>query len=106
MTGDGYSFSGGPWLIDHWTKGKEVKLVPNSNYWGQKPHLSSVTFVYMADPADEIAAFRSGKVQMLYPQPLPDFASLKGLPKTWLLIGGRQRIGQHPFNETLLKGDF
>jgi len=56
--------------------------------------------------ADEIAAFRSGKVQMLYPQPLPDFASLKGLPKTWLLIRGRQRIVQHPFNETLLKGDF
>ena len=23
--------------------GKEAKLVPDSNYWGQKPHVSSVT---------------------------------------------------------------
>src|SRR5439155_10937580 len=30
---DGYSWSGGPWKLDHWSKGTEVVLVPNPNYW-------------------------------------------------------------------------
>jgi peptide/nickel transport system substrate-binding protein len=33
----GYTWSGGPWMMDHWTKGVEVKLVPNPKYWGQAP---------------------------------------------------------------------
>jgi peptide/nickel transport system substrate-binding protein len=28
---DGYTFSGGPWKLDHWTKGTEIKVVPNPN---------------------------------------------------------------------------
>ena len=43
---DGYTWSGGPWKIDHWTKGVELKLVPNVNYWGKKPDLNSVTITF------------------------------------------------------------
>jgi peptide/nickel transport system substrate-binding protein len=79
---DGFTFSGGPWKLDHWTKGTEVKLVPNTNYWGPKPHLSSITFKIQADTAAEQAAYQSGQVSMVYPQAQPGQEKLKGLPDT------------------------
>ena len=56
----GYTFSGGPWKIDHWTKGSEVKLVPNTSYWGTKPNLSSVTFKFITDTAAEQPGLQVG----------------------------------------------
>lgn len=76
---DGYTFSGGPWMLDHWTKGTETKLVPNPNYWGQKPHLNSVTYKLITDTAAEQQAVKSGQVAMTYPQAQPGQDALKGV---------------------------
>jgi peptide/nickel transport system substrate-binding protein len=80
---DGYKFSGGPWMIDHWTKGVELKLVPNPRYWGKKPNLSSVTFKFITDTAAEQQDFRSGQVLALYPQAQPGQQALKGTSGTY-----------------------
>lgn len=70
---DGYSFSGGPWMLDGgkdgWKKGVSITLVPNPKYWGQKPHLAKVTFQFITNSASEIAAITSGQVAAAYPQP-------------------------------------
>ncbi len=70
--GAGYTWSGGPWIIDHWTKGVEVVLVPNENFWGAKPKLERVTFKIQADTAAEFESFQNREVAMIYPQPQPD----------------------------------
>jgi peptide/nickel transport system substrate-binding protein len=73
---NGYTWSGGPWKIDHWTKGTELKLIPNMNYWGKKPDLSSVTIKFFTDPEAEQQAFHSGQVLAVYPsaeQPLDGY---------------------------------
>jgi peptide/nickel transport system substrate-binding protein len=77
---DGYTWSAGPWKLDHWTKGVEIKLVPNDNYWGKKPNLSSLTFKFLPDTAAEQAAVKSGQVSAAYPQAQPGQEALKGLP--------------------------
>ena len=82
LTKDGYTFSAGPWKIDHWTKGQEIKLVPNPMYWGQKPHMASVTFKFLADSAAEQQAYKTGQVSMIYPQAQLELAQLKGQPDT------------------------
>jgi peptide/nickel transport system substrate-binding protein len=69
---NGYTWSGGPWKIDHWTKGVEVVLVPNENFWGQKPKLDKVTFKVQADTAAEFESFKNNEVSMIYPQPQLD----------------------------------
>ena len=44
---DGYKWSGGPWMIEDWTKGQEVKLVPNPKWYGEKkPNLDAVVFKF------------------------------------------------------------
>jgi peptide/nickel transport system substrate-binding protein len=80
---DGYTWSGGPWKLDHWTKGQEVELVPNPNYWGKKPNLSSVTFKFITDTAAEQQDYRSGQVLAVYPQAQPGGEALKGTPGTY-----------------------
>lgn len=69
---DGYDWSGGPWLIDSWTRGEEVRLVPNDNYWGTVPNLDSVTFRFITDSAAEFEAFTGGEVSGIFPQPQLD----------------------------------
>ncbi|MBV8952168.1 MAG: peptide ABC transporter substrate-binding protein [Actinobacteria bacterium] len=79
---DGYTWSGGPWLIQSWQKGTSVTLVPNPNYWGEKAHLDKVIFQFVPDTASEFQAFRTGQVQAIYPQPQPDAVAAiqAGLP--------------------------
>lgn len=68
---DGYTWSGGPWKLDIWRRGQDLRLVPNPAYWGPKPHFRSVTFRFLPDPTAEIGALASGQVNGGYPQPQP-----------------------------------
>jgi peptide/nickel transport system substrate-binding protein len=69
---DGYDFSGGPWKIEKWTRGTSVTLVHNENYWGDKPHLDKVTFLFLPDTTAAFQALKSGQVSVLYPSPQLD----------------------------------
>ncbi len=80
---DGYTFSGGPWALDHWTRGVEIKLVPNARYWGPKPHLDSVVFKVITDSSAYLAAYKTGQLDMAYfAGPQRDILDLKGLTGT------------------------
>ena len=69
---DGYDFSGGPWKIQSWKRGTSVTLVPNDRYWGQKPHLDKVTFLFLPDTSAAFQALKGGQVDVLYPTPQLD----------------------------------
>lgn len=76
---NGYTWSGGPWIIQSWQKNVSVTLVPNPNYWGQKPHLDKVIFQFVPDTASEFQNFKTGQVLAIYPQPQPDaVAAIQG----------------------------
>ncbi|GAA1911600.1 ABC transporter substrate-binding protein [Nocardioides hwasunensis] len=81
---DGYDWSGGPWLIDEWKRGTSVTLVPNPEWWGEKPHLDKVTFQFIGDTAAAFQALKSGQVDALYPSPQLDVMSQieSGIPGT------------------------
>ena len=78
---DGYSWSGGPWFAK-WKKGTSITLTPNPKYWGAKPHLDKVVFLFESDTAAEFQAFKSGQVDAIYPQPQIDVVNSiqQGLP--------------------------
>jgi peptide/nickel transport system substrate-binding protein len=85
---DGYSFSGGPWIIQQWVKTDNVTLVPNPNYWGTKPSLDKVIFKFQPDTSSEFTAFKSGQVSLIYPQPQLDAVDQinAGLPNAQKVI--------------------
>lgn len=69
---DGYTWSGGPWKLDHWTKGVEWAIVPNPAYWGDKPKLDKVVFKLISDTSAEFQAIKAGEALGGYPQPQLD----------------------------------
>ncbi len=79
---DGYKFSGGPWIIDAWTKGQEVKLIPNPKWYGKPANLDAIVFKFIADTAAAQQAYKTAQVSMIYPQAQLELADLKALPDT------------------------
>ena len=79
---NGYTWSGGPWMLDHWTRKSEIKLVRNPKYWGKQPNLDAVVFKIIKDTAAEIGAFKTGQSAAIYPQAQPELAQLKTLANT------------------------
>ena len=61
--------SSGPMMVQSFTPDQQVTLVPNKNYWGGKiAEVPKVVFIPVRDSNSELAAFRSGEVDMIYPQ--------------------------------------
>jgi peptide/nickel transport system substrate-binding protein len=82
--GDGYTWSGGPWMMPEgsWKKGVELTLVPNPEWWGEAPKLEEIIFKFQPETATEFQAFKNGETDMIYPQPQPDVVDQieQGLP--------------------------
>ncbi|HEV2369427.1 MAG TPA: peptide ABC transporter substrate-binding protein [Acidimicrobiales bacterium] len=78
---NGYSWSGGPWIIQSWVKGQSMTLVPNPNYWAQKPYISKVVYQFVTDTSAEAQDYKTGQFMMIDPQPQPTLAdTVKNLP--------------------------
>jgi peptide/nickel transport system substrate-binding protein len=65
---DSIPFSGGPWILDSWSKDQAV-FKPNTNYFGQKPYFDQVTIVPRLDQPTEINSLLTGEVDAIFPQP-------------------------------------
>jgi peptide/nickel transport system substrate-binding protein len=77
----GTPISDGPFVFDSWSRGDRLTLVRNERYWGQKAHLSRLVFRFLPDAASQLAALRSGQVDLVIP--LPDqllLSDLRGGP--------------------------
>ncbi len=73
-TANGYTWSGGPWMMPPggWQKGSQLTLVPNPNYWGTKPKLDKIVYKFITDTSAEFQAFKANQTMVIYPQPQPD----------------------------------
>ncbi|WP_199432482.1 ABC transporter family substrate-binding protein [Qaidamihabitans albus] len=87
------TYSGGPFKIERFQNNQSITLVPNENYWGEKPNLDRVIFRIITDATQEPTALQNGEVQVIYPQPqvdlvqqvqnIPNVSSYIGLGLTW-----------------------
>jgi peptide/nickel transport system substrate-binding protein len=53
-------------------------MVRNPYFWGHRPALDKLTFVFRTNTDTEIQAIRGGEVDAIYPQPQLQLAALKG----------------------------
>ncbi len=82
---DGYSWSGGPWVMKSWDKSASLVLEANPKWYGpDKPTIKQVTFEFFGTTPSEFEAFKSGEVLAISPQPEPDVVAqiATGLPDT------------------------
>jgi peptide/nickel transport system substrate-binding protein len=50
----------GPYKFLHWETGKELVLVRNEEYWGEKPHLDRIVFKIIADTTASFQVLKQG----------------------------------------------
>jgi peptide/nickel transport system substrate-binding protein len=71
----------GPFKWDHWTKGSELKLVKNDQYWDTgKPALDSVTWKVVPDDNARNVQIQGGQAQINENPPFSSVQQLKGQP--------------------------
>jgi peptide/nickel transport system substrate-binding protein len=68
----------GPFKLQSYTKGQSIVMVRNSTFFGKKPSLDKITFVFRTNTDTEIQAIRGGEVDAIYPQPQLQLAALRG----------------------------
>lgn len=55
----------GQWMLESYTENEEFVLVPNPNYWGEKPKIDKLVFKVIPDGEARTMALQSGEVDII-----------------------------------------
>ena len=90
----------GPFTLQSFTKGGNVSLARNPNYWqAGKPYLDAVDFVYIGDDNQRVLQLKSGQVQVISAVPAVQVAALQGDSSVTLKEFGSWAVDLLFFNE-------
>jgi peptide/nickel transport system substrate-binding protein len=90
----------GPFMWDHWTKGQELKLVRNPNYWQTgKPYIDSVTWTVVGDDNTRILQLKGGQINVDEFPPFSTVSSLQHTPGVVMDLFSSTRTDYLLFNE-------
>jgi peptide/nickel transport system substrate-binding protein len=100
----------GPYQIEDWIRGKELRLARNPRYWGAAASFDRVRFVVMPDAGERLAALRAGHADIVDNVPA---GAMEALRKTAdLRVVSRPslrvlflvlRVDQPPFSNPLVR---
>lgn len=68
----------GPYMVESFSAGQELKLKVFDGYWGDKPGASGVVFRFIAEPATRINALTTGAVDVIDSVPVQLVGQLAG----------------------------
>jgi len=89
----------GPIKWDHWTHGKEIKLVKNPDYWQKgKPYLDSVTWTTVPTDATRELQLKGGQAQIDEFPPFSTIDTLKQTPGITMNLFPSTRTDYLPMN--------
>lgn len=73
--------SGGPFMIESYSKGEDLVEVPNPHYWGPKPKLSKLIFRFILNDDQAPPAIQNNEVNMVNPALASTtfYAAVKGI---------------------------
>ena len=81
----------GPFKFDSWTRGTEIRLVRNEDYWGDAPALERAAFRVVPDPAAAAAALQAGDVQAFPNFPAPELLPVfEADPRFEVVVGSTE----------------
>ncbi|HEV2108220.1 MAG TPA: ABC transporter substrate-binding protein [Thermomicrobiales bacterium] len=69
----------GPWIVEAFD-GDGVTMTRNDAYWAGAPFMESLSLPAMPDPADRLAAWNEGEIDLLWPVPAIALDELSGTP--------------------------
>ena len=75
----------GPYKLDTWSRGSEITLTANPDYWGDAPLSDTVIFRWSAEAAQRLVELQSGTVDGIDNPGPDDFATIEADPNLQLL---------------------
>ena len=96
---NGKPIGNGPYLVTNYVKGQSVTMQANAKWWGAtKPKVKTIVFRFITNTDSEIQAIRGGEVDVIYPQPQLQLASLKGVSGLAIQTNQGQTLEHLEFN--------
>lgn len=80
----------GPYKLDHWTRGVEIVITRNPEYWGEQPVLEKATYRFIEEVVTRSSALKTGEIDVavnMYPEyvsDLPQVLSGPGVETYWV----------------------
>ncbi len=85
----------GPYKLDNWTRGQQIVISRNANYWGEQPVLEKATYRFIEEVVTRAAALKTGEIDIamnMYPEyvaDLPKVFSGVGTETSWVRFNQR-----------------
>lgn len=80
----------GPFKMVRWQRGADLTLAQYEGYWGEKPALTDVTWVFINDPAARVNALRSGAIDGINNTDASTLPIFQNDPKFKVLVGSTE----------------
>lgn len=74
----------GPYKFTRWSRGQNVMLEANPDYWGPRPSIQKVTYRFVSDPGTRLAGLMAGEFDLIT-NLLPEFT--RKVPQTIHILG-------------------
>ncbi|RPJ76373.1 MAG: ABC transporter substrate-binding protein [Desulfobacteraceae bacterium] len=74
----------GPYKFTRWSRGQNVVLEANPDYWGPRPSIRKVTYRFVSDPGTRLAGLMAGEFDLIT-NLLPEFT--RKVPQTIHILG-------------------
>jgi len=62
----------GPYKLKEWLQGEKVVLEANMKYWGGRPNLDTVEFIFVPDSSARMNMLQTGQVDLVFNLDIPD----------------------------------
>jgi peptide/nickel transport system substrate-binding protein len=70
----------GPFKLDSWTPGSELRLVTNEEYWGDKAKVESVVYKVVPEDSTRMAMVETGEAHLAEPVPVTEVQRIEASP--------------------------
>ena len=83
----------GPYRFVDWSRGQEIVLEANPDYWGEQPDVEQVTYRFVGEPGTRLSGLMAGEFDVIiallpeFTQTVPKFAAVDGLETSVFVLG-------------------
>lgn len=111
MIEPGYAASGdlasapigtGPYKLESWNRGSDLKLVANADYWGGAPEIDDATYRFVTEPGTRLSGLMAGEFDVItnllpeFTTSVPKFAAVPGLETSVFVLGTDNEVTKDP----------
>jgi oligopeptide transport system substrate-binding protein len=88
----------GPFKVQSWTRGTNITLVPNPNYYGPHPQVQKLIYAFYKDTGTNFKAYQAGQTDYSLGVPTSDLATARALPNNQFMLIPQLWINYYTMN--------